>query len=207
MTVARDAVELAAGAEHTCARAPNGEVSCWGANFVGELGDGTTAPRAGAVRVAGLADATGISTAAYTTCASRRSGGAVCWGSGGDGELGDGRRVFTQPMPVTVLGLGDTAQVAVGFEHACALSATGTVTCWGRNSEAQLGDGTTLQRERPVAVVAIGAAARIATGGSHSCALLASGSVMCWGDNSTGQLGTVASAPVSVPALVPGLTL
>ena len=83
----------------------------------------------------------------------------------------------------------------------------GSVACWGRNSEAELGDGTTAQRERPVAVIGLGAAARIATGGYHSCALLASGSVMCWGDNRMGQLGTMASASPTGPALVPGLTI
>jgi alpha-tubulin suppressor-like RCC1 family protein len=37
-----DAVELTAGAAHTCARRAAGTIVCWGSNRYGQMGDGTT---------------------------------------------------------------------------------------------------------------------------------------------------------------------
>lgn len=37
-----DAVQVAAGGEHTCVRTRSGEIWCWGRNQLGQLGDGTT---------------------------------------------------------------------------------------------------------------------------------------------------------------------
>jgi hypothetical protein len=49
-----DIVEVAAGGSHACARSKQGLVSCWGANMMGELGDGTQAARAKPTPVLGL---------------------------------------------------------------------------------------------------------------------------------------------------------
>ena len=43
--------EIAAGGSHTCALHRDASVSCWGTNEYGELGDGTTTPRARPVLV------------------------------------------------------------------------------------------------------------------------------------------------------------
>lgn len=50
------AVDLAAGTAHVCAALADGGVWCWGANFAGQLGDGTRQDSTEAVRVVGLPD-------------------------------------------------------------------------------------------------------------------------------------------------------
>lgn len=48
------AEELACGSEFTCARLTSGRVTCWGANYHGQLGDGTYVHRSTPVEVKGL---------------------------------------------------------------------------------------------------------------------------------------------------------
>ena len=43
-------------------------------------------------------------------------------------------------------------QVTAGFSHTCAVSTTGSLSCWGRNDQGKLGDGTTFPRPTAVDV-------------------------------------------------------
>jgi alpha-tubulin suppressor-like RCC1 family protein len=45
-------IQVAAGAEHACARTYDGAVYCWGANASGQIGDGTNVTRFVPVAVA-----------------------------------------------------------------------------------------------------------------------------------------------------------
>jgi alpha-tubulin suppressor-like RCC1 family protein len=73
--------------------------------------------------------------------------------------------------------------------------AGGSVRCWGRGSDGQLGLASTANigdNELPSTVSAInlgGNAVQIAAGTYHTCALLDTGKVRCWGQNLFGQLG------------------
>ena len=136
-----DAVSVAAGWEHTCALHRSGEVSCWGDNNRGELGDGqkeSTSPTP--VRVVGIDDAVAVSAGDWHTCALRSGGSISCWGYNGDGQLGNGSYESSN-SPVEVAGITDAVSVAAGLKHACALRTGGAVTCWGNNDYAQLGNG------------------------------------------------------------------
>ncbi len=134
------------------------------------------------------------------------SGTVQCWGVGLEGELGTGANTPTVDSPVAVSGLTGVAQLAVGDHHACALTTGGGVWCWGLNSNGQLGDGSTTNRNAPVAVAGLGSGvAAISAGVGHSCAVTILGGAYCWGRNGAGELGDGSTTQSSTPVPVFGL--
>ncbi len=114
------------------------------------------------------------------------------------------------PGPVSCV-----ATVAAGLDHTCATRSDGSLLCWGRNVEAQLGDGTMQGRTcgtyvcRPSAepVTALGSdVAEVVLGFAHTCARKRDGTVWCWGVNEKGETGNGAPSKVEpVPKEVTGL--
>ena len=183
-------------------------MQCWGANHTGQLGDGTLLPRSAPVVIPSLIGGIAqVSTGAGYTCALTSSGGVRCWGTNLKGELGDDTRIDSE-TPVDVTGLASgVAQISSGPDHACALTTSGSVKCWGYNHNGQLGDGTTTLRDTPVVVIGLTGVVQVSAGNDFTCALTAAGGVKCWGNNLYGQLGNGAKTPLTnkTPVDVMGL--
>jgi alpha-tubulin suppressor-like RCC1 family protein len=95
-----------------------------------------------------------------------------------------------QRTAIQVDGLTGATRVAVGRGHACALLANLTATCWGDNSDGQLGDGTNTDRPMAgMAVMGLTNADQITAGDAFTCAHSTTTGVMCWGADQQGQLG------------------
>jgi len=210
---------ISAGEDHTCALLSDSTVRCWGANWDGALGDGTTTPRANPVQVLAsgtaavdpiaLSGVSQVSSGGYHTCALLTDGTVRCWGANwAPGQLGDGTDVDGRANPVQVLLSGSTqgedvlsgvAQLASGEEHTCALLTDGTVRCWGANWDGMVGDGTAADaRLNPMQVLLSGSVQgenvltgvlQVSAGSYHTCALLSDGTVRCWGANWYAMLG------------------
>jgi alpha-tubulin suppressor-like RCC1 family protein len=127
--------EVALGDRHTCARKGN-EVYCFGNDYNGAVGVNSfgKVPMPTLVAVPGV---TGIDTGRERSGAIYgESGGLMMWGVS---VLGDGSSMLSG-TPVDVKQLTGVVQLAAGYDHTCALLATGEVLCWGENDHGQLGN-------------------------------------------------------------------
>jgi alpha-tubulin suppressor-like RCC1 family protein len=103
---------LAAGEDYTCALTVSGGVKCWGANYAGELGDGTATDRNRPVTVSGLdSGATNLTAGREHACA-LVAGRTVCWGQDGSGQLGIGT-ILQRLTPVAVTN--SAARVSLNY--------------------------------------------------------------------------------------------
>jgi alpha-tubulin suppressor-like RCC1 family protein len=97
------------------------------------------------------------------------------------------------------------ADLAVGYDHTCALDENGAALCWGANDYGQLGTGNQIASTTPVAVAGGLTFESIAIGQYTTCAVTAAGDGYCWGYNQWGQVGTgTAGGIVTQPTLVTG---
>ena len=95
-------------------------------------------------------------------------------------------------------------KVSSGAYHSCAILDDGSVSCWGRNDNGQLGDGTRDSSLEPQKVsMPMGRnTIEISAGSYHTCALLDDGSIRCWGSNVFGQLGDGTTIERTTPITV-----
>lgn len=125
-------VDVTAGGEHSCALLQDGRVQCWGANWWGQLGEGTTTLRSVPV-FARIDEVTTISAGGGHTCAVKRTGAAYCWGDNANGQLGAGDEA-DRLEPTPVVGFtSSVAAIAAGSRQTCALLDDGQAQCWGLN--------------------------------------------------------------------------
>jgi len=197
---------ISAGATHTCALLSAGRVACWGDASDGKLGYGNLLNIGAAqpLRNAGAVPLGAPATAAVAggthTCAILDGGTVRCWGNDDFGQLGYGvpGAIGDDEAPSSVGALQfpqPVTQLALGFDHSCALTSAGLVYCWGENFFGQLGRGTfegggPFERADATEPVALGGPVRsIAAGFLTTCAIRVDGAAFCWGDNGFGQLG------------------
>lgn len=195
-----DVLAVAAGVDFTCALLGSGEVTCWGANAVGQLGNSDPAQNAAGNLVQGIDDAVAITADGTHACALRGGGQVSCWGRNAAGELGDDSFENSSTPVSVVLEGGDLLAGAVAIDagryHTCVADAAGSVACFGWNKAGQV--YRTVDTESCSTAVAtvvrdeegapLEGLSMVAAGTYHSCAASCR-DVRCWGHPRCGQLG------------------
>lgn len=190
-------VQLTLGLFHACALVQDGSTWCWGEGKYGQLGNGTTKESLKPQRVVGLkSNPTHLVAGGFHTCADFADGTMSCWGQNIFGQLGDGTtKNALKPVAVKGYRAGATL-VAAGSLHTCVAYADGTVSCWGLNSDGQLGNGTKVNAKTPVSVVSL---AKAGSGTSAPATSEAASSAPATSAPATSEAATSAPA-TSAPA-------
>lgn len=167
-----NAKAVAVGYNHACAIVAGGDrdrIVCWGGNYYGQLGDGTSADRHAPVAVVDdvLDRPVAVVAGINTTCALDVTGRVACWGWNAYGQIGDGTQgaymqkepggmaptTADRHTPVVVRGLSrDVIKISLGGYTAHATLKNGAVVGWGQNNVGQIGDGSKIDRTTPVVV-------------------------------------------------------
>lgn len=178
-------VELALEDYHFCARLSDGTVKCWGFNFSGEVGNGTTSGSAVAIpaTVMGLTDAVDIDLADARSCAVRATGDVVCWGIA-DIAGGPFLTATARTLPFhDALSIEVTSQATK-----CVRRATGEVWCFDHGAIAGLGYDASTMTISPTAVPFVTGATAFSMGVEQGCAIAGANSrIHCWGSNANLQ--------------------
>ena len=197
----------AAGEGHTCALTNDGNVSCWGANDLGQLGAGDRMASAKPRAVTLPAAAIDLRTSFNHSCALLADASLWCWGANVEGQLGLGDRYpgEDQPSPVQVGSARDWVFVAAGQGHSCGIRSPGALYCWGRNTESQLGQGGAepQQIRTPTRVGTDSDWLEVALGQGTSCARKRDKTLYCWGKMASGVLAVGDIEGRTTPTRVP----
>lgn len=171
----------------------NDRLACWDAS-----GSPTT------IAAPGIVDSSGGDG---FRCVSVRAGRVLCTGKNDVGQLAT-RGVAESTSYVTVEFGSSGASLSAGTAHVCGLWQLGSVRCWGRGYEGQLGSADTdgLRSSPDPVTPPLTAVRALATGAHHTCGLRVDGTVSCWGANDAGQIGVGDTIDHGVPLAVGDIT-
>lgn len=71
----------------------------------------------------------------------------------------------------------------------CAITAAGSLRCWGENGLGRLGDGTSTLRWSPVVIDPGVSYSKVSVGSLHACGITSNNKLKCWGNGANGMLG------------------
>ena len=137
---------IAAGGENSAAIDSSGYLYVWGLNNFGQVGDGTwmgeNAAKYSPVKIGNEKWKAVSCGTNFFTAAIRADGKLFSWGQR-QYPFGAG----SAEMVPKQIGNDNWSSVSCGWDHALAIREDGLLFAWGYNSDGQLGDGTTVNKD------------------------------------------------------------
>jgi alpha-tubulin suppressor-like RCC1 family protein len=179
----------------------DGRLYAWGANFHGQLANGTfttNEPYGSSVPLLvsspGGTGWSAVRVGLSHSLALANNGNLYSWGRSDAGELGTGHAMVTRsdvevPKPA---GVTRWRAIAAGEEHSVAIGDNGQLYAWGDNFYGQLGNGDNFGRPAPTRVTLPEGVTHwtdVWAGGHCTFARGNDGKVYGWGRNREGELG------------------
>jgi alpha-tubulin suppressor-like RCC1 family protein/type II secretory pathway pseudopilin PulG len=126
---------------------------CWGFNFYGSVGDGTSVDKTAPTRVSGNGawKSVILSTTDDRICSIKNDDTLWCWGNNSINQVGDGTLV-NRTVPTQVSGNGTWKSAYVRYDSTCGIKTDDTLWCWGISGYGQAGNGMTLSASVPIPV-------------------------------------------------------
>lgn len=210
------AASISVGLYSSCAILFSDKVQCWGDNYAGQLGNGTTTGSLHATNVlisgsdqsGDVFKAKRISVGFLQTCATDLDDTNFCWGYNTENSLGSSQSAsgsnVTNPIEADLLGSGI---ITPGYESSC-VQGENSLACIGKNPFGAFGNGDT--NDQPTPFVTPGVSAyHVEPGVAVSC-IVVSEEYKCAGVNPLGALGFFppndGSFPVATSYTANGLT-
>jgi alpha-tubulin suppressor-like RCC1 family protein len=177
---------VSAGVDFACGVTTTGAAYCWGDNWYGQLGNGTSdsVPHAAPAAVSGGHLFTTVSSAMFHSCALAPGGAPYCWGLNQLGTVGDGAVVdnpVTVPAPSLVVGGHTFASISAGPFGTCAVAPGGAAWCWGSNENGEIGVDSPWVSSTPLSVSGGHAFSSVSEGEGLSCGVTTDHVAWCWG--------------------------
>lgn len=199
---ASDWVSVTAANAWACGTKTDGTRWCWGANAVGQAGNGTIVAIATPTQIdPGATDWKTVDGGDFAGCGLRGVGELWCWGDGSQGQTGQPGNESILTTATRVGADEDWKHVASGQRFACGVRVDGRVRCWGAASQGAIGLGYTSDRSAPDAIGDDPTWVSVAAQLDSACAIDAAGALFCWGRNAFGEVGdgTVVSKAAPAP--------
>ena len=155
-----------------------------------------------------------LAAGSYHSCYLTTEGRVACWGDNSEVQLGipfaetcgTGKPPYRCATPGFLKGLPtDIVSLHLGMLEGCALTASGSLWCWGNNEWGQLGLGSMERQSSPAAAPWPAGVKDVSVGPLHTCVLAEHLALYCAGLFDTGVFGSV-TAPTDAVACEYALT-
>jgi uncharacterized repeat protein (TIGR02543 family) len=199
-------ISISLGWWFSSALTSEGRVFTWGANFAGQIGDGTTISQSVPVDITTRfnleQDETIVSIdVGYAHCIALSSNGRVfTWGYNDFGQLGDNTVVDKHyPMDITSrfsLNIDEKISIiSAGLDHNLVITSDNRIFGWGNNMNGALADGTAISKYTPTDLTMYfsfnegESINEVNSDERYSSLITSNHRVFVWGVNDYGQLG------------------